>query len=152
MYAFCKIFNFFWFMKKHCWKLETKVASPRDQWWYADTEFIHVSYYIYIYGSGNGYMNSPDDYHNGCQYDNFITIVMVMIICIMVLTQWGRVTHICVGKLTIIASDNGLSPGRRQAIIWTNAGISLIGSLGTNFSDILIGIQTFSFKKLHLRM
>ena len=28
-------------------------------------------------------------------------------------------TQICVGKLTIIGSDNGLSPGRRQAIIWT---------------------------------
>ena len=34
-----------------------------------------------------------------------------------VLTHWGRVTHICVGNLTIIGSDNGLSPGRRQAII-----------------------------------
>ena len=34
------------------------------------------------------------------------------------LTHWGRVTHICVGKLSIIGSDNGLSPGRRQAIIW----------------------------------
>ena len=33
------------------------------------------------------------------------------------LTHWGRVTHICVGKQTIIGSDNGLSPGRRQAII-----------------------------------
>ena len=61
-------------------------------------------------------------------------------------------THICVGKLTNIGSDNGLSPGRRQAIIWTNAGISLIGPLGTNFSEILIGIQTFSFKKMHLEM
>ena len=50
------------------------------------------------------------------------------------LTHWGRETHICVGKLTIIASDNGLSPGRRQAIIWTNAGILLIGPLGTNFN------------------
>ena len=40
-------------------------------------------------------------------------------------------TYICVGKLTIIGSDNGLSPGRRQAIIWTNAGILLIGTLGT---------------------
>ena len=30
-------------------------------------------------------------------------------------------------------SDNGLSPGRRQAIIWTNAKIFLIESLGTNF-------------------
>ena len=37
------------------------------------------------------------------------------------LTHWGRVTHICVCKLTIIGSDNGLSPGRRPAIIWTNA-------------------------------
>ena len=26
------------------------------------------------------------------------------------LTHWGRVTHICVGNLTIIGSDNGLSP------------------------------------------
>ena len=43
------------------------------------------------------------------------------------LTYWGRVTHICVGNLTIIGSDNGLSPGRRQAIIWTNVGILLIG-------------------------
>ena len=68
------------------------------------------------------------------------------------LTHWGRVTHICVGKLTIIGSDNGLSPGRRQAIIWTNAGILLIRHLGTNFSEILIGIQTFSFKKMHLKM
>ena len=42
------------------------------------------------------------------------------------LTHWGRVTHICVGKLTIIGPDNGLSPGRRQAIIWTYAGILLI--------------------------
>ena len=67
------------------------------------------------------------------------------------LTHWGRVTHICVGKLTIVGSDNGLSPGRRQAIIRTNAGILLIGTLATNFSDFLIGIQTFSFKKLNLK-
>ena len=68
------------------------------------------------------------------------------------LTHWGRVTHICVGKITIIGSDNGLSPGRRQAIIWTNVGILLIRPLGTNFSEILIGIQTFSFKKMYLKM
>ena len=61
-------------------------------------------------------------------------------------THWGRVTHICVNQLTIIGSNNGLSPGRRQAIIWTNAGILLIGPLGTNFSEILIEIHTFSFK------
>ena len=68
------------------------------------------------------------------------------------LTHWGRVTLIYVSKITIIGSDNGLSPGRRQAIIWTNAGILLIGPLGTNFSEILMGIQTFSFKKMHLNV
>ena len=42
---------------------------------------------------------------------------------LLALTHWGRMTHICVSKLTIIGSDIGLSPGRHQAIIWTNAGI-----------------------------
>ena len=68
------------------------------------------------------------------------------------LTHWGRVTHLCVGKLTIIGSDNDLSPGRRQAIIWINAGILLVRPLGTKFNEILIGIQTFSFKKMYLKM
>ena len=68
------------------------------------------------------------------------------------LTHGGRVTHICVSKLTIIGSDNGLSPERRQAIIWTNAGIVLIRTLGTNFSEISSEIHTFSFKKMHLKM
>ena len=45
-----------------------------------------------------------------------------------------------------IGSDNGLSPLRRQAIIWTNVVILLIRPLGTNFSEILIGIQIFSCK------
>ena len=72
--------------------------------------------------------------------------------CFIALTHWGRVTHICVGNLTIIGPNNGLSPGWRQAIIWTNAGILLIGPWGTNFSEILIGIQAFSFKKMHLKM
>ena len=68
------------------------------------------------------------------------------------LTHWGRVTHICVGNLTIIGSDNGLSPGRRQAITWTNAGILLIGPLGTNFSEISINVLTFSFTKMRLKV
>ena len=68
------------------------------------------------------------------------------------LTHWGRMAHICVSKLTILGSDNGLSPGRHQAIIWTNAEILLIGPLGTNFSEILIEIHTFSFKEMHLNM
>ena len=47
-------------------------------------------------------------------------------------------THISVGNLTILGSDNGLSPGRHQAIIWTSAGILLIGPLGTNLCDIFL--------------
>ena len=68
------------------------------------------------------------------------------------LTHWGRVTHICVSKLAIIASDNALSPGRRQAIIWNIAGILSIELLETNFSEILIEILTFSFKKMRLKV
>ena len=59
-----------------------------------------------------------------------------------------RVTHICVGNLTIIGSDNGLSPGRRQAINWTNAEILLIGPLGVNFSEN----QYISFKEMYLKL
>ena len=46
-------------------------------------------------------------------------------------------------QLTIfhIGADNGLAPIRRQAIIWTNAGILLTGPLGRNL-----------FKKMHLKM
>ena len=64
------------------------------------------------------------------------------------LTHWGRVTHIHVSKLTIIGSDYGLSPGWSQAITWTNAGILLIQTLGTNFNEILNKIHTFSFTKM----
>ena len=53
------------------------------------------------------------------------------------LTHWGRVTHICVSDITIIGSNNGLL---------------LIEPLGTNFSEILIQIFIFSFKKMHLKM
>ena len=49
------------------------------------------------------------------------------------LTHWGQVTHICVSNLTTTGSDNGLSPGRHQVIIWSNAGILSIAPLATNF-------------------
>ena len=52
------------------------------------------------------------------------------------LTHLGRRTHICVSKMALIGSDNGLPPGRRQAIIWTNAGIYSIHTVGTNSSEI----------------
>ena len=66
--------------------------------------------------------------------------------------RWGRVTHICVGKLIIIGSDNGLSPDRRQAIIWTNSGLLSNGPLRTYFNENLIKMQQFSSKKMHVKM
>ena len=65
--------------------------------------------------------------------------------------KWGRVMHTCVSKLTIISPD-GLSPGRRQAIIRNNAGILLIRTLGTNVKKIFNETHTFLFKIMHLKM
>ena len=58
------------------------------------------------------------------------------------LTHWARVTHICITKRSIICP--------RQAIIWTNIAILLIWQLKTKFSETLIKIHIFSFKKMHL--
>ena len=63
-----------------------------------------------------------------------------------------RVTHICISKLTIIGSDNSMSPGRRQTIIWTEAWMLLIWPLETNFGEIWLEIHTFSFKKMNVNM
>ena len=68
---------------------------------------------------------------------------------LMSLTHWGRVTHICVGNLTIIGPAWSAPTHYLNQF---NAGILLSGPWGTNFSEILIGIQTFSFKKMHLKM
>ena len=65
-------------------------------------------------------------------FDQLINLIL------FVLTHWGWVTQICFSKLAIIGSDNGSSPGRHQAIIWTNAGILLIGPLGTKVTEIFI--------------
>ena len=79
-------------------------------------------------------------------------IYVIVLVSPVLLAHWGRTTHVCVGNLNTIGSDNGLPPGRRQAIIWTNAGILLIGPLRTNFSEILIEILTFSFRTMRLKV
>ena len=69
------------------------------------------------------------------------------------LTHWVWVMHICVRKLTIIGSGNGLSPEWHQAIIWTSDRTLLIGTnLWNKLQWNLIEIHIFSFKKLHLKM
>ena len=84
--------------------------------------------------------------------EKLIRELKVSVVDDIILTHWGRVTHICISKLTSMGSDNGLSAGRHQAIIWTNAEILLIGHFGTNFNEILIEIDTFSSKEMHLKM
>ena len=68
------------------------------------------------------------------------------------LTHCGRATQICVGNLTIIGSDNGLSPGWRQDIIWISVGLLLMGPLRAYFSVISTNIQQFSLRKMQLKM
>ena len=68
------------------------------------------------------------------------------------LIHWGRVTHICIGNIAIIDSDNGLSPGGHKAIISTNAVLLSIGPLGTNFSEISMKSLIFSSKKMYLKI
>ena len=70
----------------------------------------------------------------------------------ILLPHRDRVAHICVNKLTSIGSDNGLSPNWHKAIIWTSGESLLIRSFGTNLSENLIEIHTFSFKKIYLKM
>ena len=57
----------------------------------------------------------------------------------------------CVSKL-IFGSDNGMSPGRWQAIIWANAGILSNRTSGANFDEILSEMYAFSFTNMHLKM
>ena len=87
-----------------------------------------------------------------CQTYNIFGKIYTRLLLYFVLTHWGRVTHVCVGSLAIISPNNGLSPGRRQDIICTNAGILWIGPLVTNFSEILIKLYIFLFKKIPLKL
>ena len=80
------------------------------------------------------------------------TVEYILIIVETAFTHLARVTHICVRQLTIIGSDNGLSPGRRQTIIWTNAEILLTEPLGKNVCEILIEVYIFSPKKVHSKL
>ena len=67
------------------------------------------------------------------------------------LHNWILLTHIYVTESCSTASDNGLSPIRHQAIIWTNAGLLSTVPLGTIFSEISMKKQNFSFTKVHLK-
>ena len=122
---------------------------------YACRKYVSCSWLIrYLRSFGHWYIvnesaNRSARHHN---YDAIYHSQIEVDLGLHSLTHWARLTHICVGNLTIIGSDNGLSPGRRQAIIWTYARVVLIGILGTNFNEILIEIHAFSFKKINLKI
>ena len=104
-------------------------------------EFVRTYWPIMFTGS---YLN--------LSYENIVPDnAMYILVNWYVSTHWGRVPHECVNNLITIGSDNGLSPGRHQAIIWPNAVILLIGPSGTNVSEILIEIHTFSSKVTFLK-
>ena len=86
----------------------------------------------------------------GSRRDGKFVSYEIQIVCN--LTHWGRVTHICLSELIIFGLDNGLSPCPRQAIIWTNAEILLIGPLEIKSNDISVINQLFLFKKRHLKI
>ena len=67
------------------------------------------------------------------------------------LTHWSQMMHICINSLTIIGSVIGLSWRLHQTINWTNAQILIFGPLMTIFCEILIEMNIFSFKKMHLK-
>ena len=95
------------------------------------------------------YLYTPHGKHTKMRYED---VFYAIGLCSSCLTHWGWVMHMCISKLTIIGSDNGLLPGRLQAIIWTNAGILLLWPLETKFSETPIEINIFSFRKMHLKM
>ena len=104
-----------------------------------------------FYQSNPYFIEFHKEFKSFCSWEN-VFCKMAAILSLTVSTHWGRRTHLCVSKLTNIGSDNGLSPSRRQAIIWTNAGILLTGPLETNFSEIFIKIHIISFKKMLLKV
>ena len=59
-------------------------------------------------------------------------------------------TNICIRKLTAIGSDNGLSLGRRWAIIWTNAGILLFETWEQ--TSVKSQAKFIHFEKIYLKM
>ena len=103
---------------------------------------------------------------NGCQRFTFVIVILcslpywilyplylyLMIIKCILYVGSGHLCGAINSKLTIIGSDNGLSPDRRQAIIWTNTGILSIRPLGTKLSEMLIAIHYFPFKKMRLKI
>ena len=136
LYVSCRHFSFKGSLPK------TRMYLSYDKllscWIFYHTEYVFIYRIIKIISSASNFRSLYCHASPNC--------------CSSCCTHWGRVTHISVGILTIIGSENGLSHGRRQVIIWTNARILLIEPFGTNFSEILFEIHIFTFMKMHLKI
>ena len=68
------------------------------------------------------------------------------------LTHWGQETHICISKISIIGSDNGLLPGPLHYLnqCWDIDNFTPRNKLWYNINRKLI--HFYSFKKMHLKM
>ena len=101
--------------------------------------------------SGKSVLRRYRNYTKNCMLPEINSARLYMFIEInsarVELTHRGLVTHTCVSKLTILGSDNGLSPGRRQAIIWTTAGILLAEHLGQTSMNIQSKFIHFNSRK-----
>ena len=80
-------------------------------WWHKSDTFMWVVYFLWILWKLSAFVWG---YRAIFWFNWHIQNTTIW------LTHWDRVTHICVGKLIIIVSDNGLLPARRQAVIWHN--------------------------------
>ena len=139
-----------------CWKLWSKLVQAMACCLTAPSHYLNQCWQINSVFIGHlpegNFTGNAQDHSPWYGVENYQFKTQAYLTGAIELTHWGRVTHIFVIKLTIIGSDNGLLPDRHQAIIWTNAGLLLIGRWGTNFSEILIEILTFSFKKMRLKV
>ena len=123
---------------------ESQVKNPFSEYWYALIgdilswiTSILVDIYLYNLGHSSITINHQE-----------------------ILTHLPRVPHIwnvsalvqLIMKCVSIGSVNGLSPLRRQTITWINAGLLSTGLRRTNFSEILIGILSFSFTHMYLKL
>ena len=89
--------------------------------------------------------------YSGVSYNVLSTYTASDQIMMLWLTHWGRVTHICVGKLTIIGSDNGLAPTRNQC--WDIVNWNLRNKLQWNLKrNSYIFIQENAFENVVWRM
>ena len=103
----------------------------------------HFCFELCIVGYTTGALWGLWDWLSAFAFHSFIWLYE------LIEAEWRIHTSV---KYDFIGSYVGLSPVRRQAIIWTNAGLLAIGTPWTNFRDFLFEIQTFSFKLMHLNM